>query len=135
VFEFFLNKDLYNSLTYKNTYDEKDRDINAKKTIDAYKNAGYDYATIIGSEFEFHSSRLEKQGKLESINLNDGAIIFDRESFESYAWPDADACDYSVLDRLAGYLPDGMKFIIWGEGGVLENVTKLLGFENMCFEL
>lgn len=30
-------------------------------------------------------------------------------------------------------LPEGMKVIVFGPGGVLENVTELVGFENLCF--
>ncbi|MDD5598567.1 MAG: uroporphyrinogen decarboxylase family protein, partial [Victivallaceae bacterium] len=41
-------------------------------------------------------------------------------------------CDYSIYDRLNSDLPDGMKAIVCGPGGVLENVIALLGYDNMC---
>jgi len=54
-------------------------------------------------------------------NFNDGFVITDRASFEAYPWPNPDAADYSMLDILGKELPDGMKFIGFGPGGVLEN--------------
>jgi len=132
LFEFFLNDGLYDCLTSGRIYDKNDHDLKWKKVIDAYHVLGYDFATIIASDFDFPSGREEKKGGIETITLNEGSIITDRASFERYRWPDADAFDYSRLDRLANYLPDGMKLIVWGPGGVLENVIKLVGFENMC---
>ncbi len=46
-----------------------------------------------------------------------------------------DKCDYSKLEKIRDYLPEGMKLIVMGPGGVLENVTWLIGYENMCYML
>jgi len=43
--------------------------------------------------------------------------------------------DYSRLDKAKEILPDGMKLIVWGPSGVLENVTALVGFESLCMIL
>jgi uroporphyrinogen decarboxylase len=40
-----------------------------------------------------------------------------------------------LLSECAELLPDGMKFIVPGPGGLLENVIYLTGFENLCFML
>jgi uroporphyrinogen decarboxylase len=132
LFEFFLNDGLHDRLTVGIPYDVYDPDLRTKKMIDAYRIASYDYVTIIGSDFGFHSDRHAAKTGEKSLSLNEGAVITNRKSFEAYNWPDPATCNYSVLDRLAGYLPEDMKFIVWGSGGVLENVTTLLGFENMC---
>jgi uroporphyrinogen decarboxylase len=41
----------------------------------------------------------------------------------------------SRLDRLSDHLPDGMKLIVYGPGGVLENVIALVGYDNLCYLL
>lgn len=132
LFEFFMHDALYESLTYAISYDKTDADINWRRMIDAFMIAGYDYATVHGSDFKFHSNRHQGEGQA-SLSMNSGAVIFDRESFEAYSWPDPASFDYSRLDRLSKYLAGGMKFIAYGPGGVLENVIELVGYENLCY--
>jgi uroporphyrinogen decarboxylase len=133
LFEFFMNDSLYSKLMYNRKYDESDPLYGLKKGIDAYTVAGYDYYTLQGSDFGFKSNReYNKPGKA-TISLNQGFVITDRESFDRYEWPDPDACDYSRLEKLGEYLPEGMKLIAFGPGGVLENVVELVGYENLCY--
>jgi uroporphyrinogen decarboxylase len=132
LFEFFMNENIYKSLTCKITYNEADVDSGLMRAIDAFKLAGYDYFTLHGSDFHFHSNRHQEKDE-KSISLNSGAIIFDRKSFEEYKWPDPETFDYSRLERVAKYLPEGMEFIVFGPGGVLENVIELVGYENLCY--
>lgn len=67
--------------------------------------------------------------------MNDGTVIFDRKSFEAYPWPNPDEADYSRLETLSAELPEGMKLIVHSPDGILENVVRLVGFENLCFML
>jgi len=94
----------------------------------AWRNLGYDYQMIRGSGFRFPSGERQKAA---SVSMNEGALITDRESFRAYQWPDPDAFDYSGLARARP--PDGMKYIVWGPGGVLENVVSLVGYERLCY--
>jgi uroporphyrinogen decarboxylase len=130
LFEFFLNDGLYRKLAGI----EPDKSYTGldvwKTTIKAYSNAGYDYTTIMSSDFGFSTNR---HNALKTISLNEGAVIHDRESFKQYQWPDPDSFDYSRLDTLARELPEGMKFIVWGPGGVLENVIALTGYDTLCY--
>jgi uroporphyrinogen decarboxylase len=64
------------------------------------------------------------------VSLNEGALITDRAGFEAYAWPDPDTADYDQLD--AAEPPEGMKYIVWGPGGVLENMIGIVGFDRLC---
>jgi uroporphyrinogen decarboxylase len=140
LFEFFMNGNLYENLTYKIEYDdndvnnENDEDNNQfnKLVVDAFRIAGYDYATMHGSDFRFITNRHKEEGK-SSISLNEGCVISDRESFEKYDWPDPDKHDYSLLEKMGDYLPDGMKIIVYGPNGVLETVFDLVGYENLCY--
>jgi uroporphyrinogen decarboxylase len=135
LFEFFLNGPFYEKLTGK-TLGVEGRDwiwgeVNPV-IIEAFKVAGYDYATAMGSEMKFETTAIEKKA---TISLNAGSIIRDRESFESYNWPDPDAFDYSGLEKAVNLLPAGMKLIVYGPCGVLENVISLVGFERLCMLL
>lgn len=97
--------------------------------------SGYDFAAVppwFSGMMQFPSGE-RQQGA--SVSQNEGGVISDRASFEAYPWPDPDRLDYGIVERLACELPDGMKLIGMGWGGVLENVTDLLGFENLCFML
>lgn len=132
LFEFFLNDELYNKLTYHIKYDVYDELTPLKRTIDAFRIAGYDYITMHGADFNFKTNRHQENGKA-SVSMNEGGVISDRKTFESYEWPNPDNCDYSRLEKLGSYLPKGMKIIAYGPGGVLENVTSLVGYENMCY--
>ncbi len=131
LFEFFLNQALYEKLADESMpaisqgEAEKNRFL-----INAFRAAGYDYATIHPPQdiyFEVNAGESR-----DTISLNDYNNISDRESFDNYQWPDPDKCDYSIYDRLSADLPRGMKAIVCGPGGVLENVIMLVGYDNMC---
>ncbi|MBA7705022.1 hypothetical protein ES703_113846 [subsurface metagenome] len=62
-------------------------------------------------------------------------VIETREDFEKYPWPSPRDVDYSFIENLSKILPDGMMVIGSTNGGVLENVTWLMGYENLCYVL
>ncbi len=101
-------------------------------TVNGMKNAGYDYATCYASQLGFRHAR---QDKKETKSLNSESLIYDRESFEKYEWPDMETQDYSRLEKIKPYLPDGMKLMVMGPGGVLENVISIVGYDNLCIML
>jgi len=126
LFEFFLNEPLHVRLAGAGVPgDDPDR-----VKIQAFRNAGYDYVTAMVPGFGFPK---EAVARAQTISLNDGAVITDRAAFEAYPWVDPDAADYASLDRLAALLPEGMRLIVHGPGGVLENVIALTGYETLCF--
>jgi uroporphyrinogen decarboxylase len=128
LFEFFLNGPLYERLAGEApSYPEDMRGHIA--TIHGFRNAGYDYATLLIPGFGFPAG---ERCQRASVSMNEGAVIRDRSSFDAYAWQDPLGADYGLLDRLAPVLPEGMKFIVSGPGGVLENVVSLVGYETLC---
>lgn len=133
LFEFFLNDELNAKLSGDKAISKNEKYHIIKNKINAFANVGYDYVTINGSDFKFPSK--EHRDKKASISINEGMSITDRESFNAYRWPDPDAFDYSRLTELEEDLPDGMKFIVCGPGGVLEIVTHLVGYDNLCYML
>lgn len=134
LFEFILNGDLVEAFTKHKTYEGTEEEISCKKLADTYYFCGYDYACMHGSYFSFKSATKHEAGK-STISLNQGFVITDRESFENYEWANPEDFDYSRIEMLSNYLPEGMKLIIYGPGGILENVIRLVGYENLCYML
>jgi len=130
LFEFFLNQPLYEKLAGESMNTTQEPLERIRVMIKAFKNAGYDYATILGSDFSFPH---EEAKTIKTRSLNDGNVIKNRNDFEDYKWPDPDSFDYSRLEKLKSDLPDGMKLIVYGPGGVLENVIQLVGYDSLCY--
>jgi len=103
-----------------------------QRQVTAFANAGYDYVIFGDWDFGFPIGEVHQQA---SLSLNEGFVITDRDSFHAYPWTDPDDYDYSPLRDIAAELPAGMKVISTGPYGVLENVIRLLGYENLCLLL
>ena len=133
LFEFFLNEPIYRILAGAEAEAWVDQRPNGWDAllIRAFRNAGYDYATI-HAPFGFPKGEVES---LQTRSLNDGALITDRPSFDAYPWPDADEADSGKFDALAPNIPGGMKLIVPGPGGVLENAIQLTGYDRLCLLL
>jgi len=95
-------------------------------------NGGYDYVSVHASSFAFPIAHRDHKN---TLSLNDGFVITDEKSFEAYAWPNPENFDYSGLDKMGAYMPDGMKLMILGPCGVLENAIAMVGYENLCYML
>ncbi len=133
LFELFLNDELYSLLAGEEIASMSDDAAHYRTVITAFKNAGYDYATLDGT-LDFWFLTPEKEGK-ESHSANSGVVITDRASFEAYPWPNPITADYSPLELASTVLPDGMKIITKGPGGIEENAIDLVGYDNLCYML
>jgi uroporphyrinogen decarboxylase len=127
-----MNGPLYDRLTAANPVDPAAPLAGWRKHVRAFLAAGYDYSTVMGSDLAFPAGKRPSE---RTVSLNEGAVITDRATFQSYPWPDPDGCDSSLLDLLADELPKGAKLIVWGPGGILENVIRLVGYERLCLLL
>ena len=133
LFELFMNRPLYERLAGRKLPETEVPPLeNLKLVIDAYAAAGFDYATTHASDFCFESKRYKEK---DTISLNEGFVIGDEASFEAYKWPDPEQFDFSRLEKIRPFLPDGMKLMVMGPGGVLENVITLVGYDNLCLML
>jgi len=130
LFEFFLNGPLYKKLSGPAFTVDPAPVAQMRLLLAAFRAAGYDYATVGGSNLHFPSGERHHSG---TVSMNEGAVITDRASFNAYPWPDPDTLDYSALDAIRPHLPKGMKLIVCGPGGVLENVMSLVGYEATCY--
>lgn len=131
LFEFFLNEKLYAKLAGDEIVNRTDKLAQIRILIHAFKNAGYDYATVKGSD-DFYYTRGETHSE-KTISLNEGGVITDRKSFEKYPWPNPEKCDYSHLVDIIPEIPKGMKLLMCENGGILENVISIVGYENLCY--
>jgi uroporphyrinogen decarboxylase len=130
LFEFFMNWRIYNELTGIDfTEISKDHKRYNDGIILAFRNAGYDYATIPAT-FTFP---LKAHAASKSFSQNETVMIWDRKSFDEYPWPDISEIDFTYMDDVGESLSPGMKAVPFGPGGVLENTTMILGYENMCY--
>ena len=132
LFEFFLNDPLEAELAGRTPDKSDDLDYFRCKT-EAFRAAGYDYVTVHASDFRFHRNAL--RDRKASISANDGAIITNRAEYDAYVWDDPEDFYTGRIEKLAPYLPDGMKMMVPGPNGVLENVIDLIGFDNLCYML
>lgn len=129
MFEFFLNGPLHSRLTGIKDLGEWGSAKWCASTAKAYAAAGYDYVTLHASNYGFKSGQHERA---KSISQNEGGVIQDRESFNRYEWNEPEDADYSRMDSSGEYLPEGMKIVVFGPGGVLENCISLCGYENLA---
>lgn len=128
LFEFFLNQPLYERLVGEPAPSGANDLPRLRWLIRAFTAAGYDYTTFHGSNIGFPRGDEELGGFRQA----GATCIDDGESFEAYPWPDPDAFDYSPLAQIEPELPEGMKLVVCGPGGVLENAITLVGFENIA---
>jgi uroporphyrinogen decarboxylase len=129
LFEFFLNDRLHQALSGIPTDTcESQLDWDLQKMA-AFRAAGYDYYDILLPGFSFPTGPIHHE---RTISQNEGAVITDRESFAAYIWLDPSQADWKLLDQVAVRLPAGMKLIVYGPGGVLENAINLAGYEALC---
>ena len=130
LFEFYLDNEISEKLTGQKAKSAWDCSWNYEMIIPAMKKAGYDYATMHASDFGFPVVR--QQGR--TISMSHG-VITDEASFMAYPFLDPDACEKGRLAEVEKVWPTGMKVIVFGPSGVLENVISLVGYENLCFML
>jgi len=132
LLEFFLNNPLYSFLSNTPIPENIERYDYIKALCKAFRNAGYDYATIhvIGFGFPAKTRHHEK-----TVSLNEGFVITSWEEFEKYEWQDPKEEHYDFLNKLEKEIPAGMKLIIPCPGGVLENLITLTGYDNICYLL
>ena len=129
LFEFFLNPRLLQKLSGMEISPEMSWIEMQKVRLAAFQRAGYDYLTVKVPGFAF---TVGEQEHAASISQNDGAMIFDRESMDAYPWQEPEDAGYDLVEEFSSFVPENMKMVIWGPGGVLENAISLVGYEKLC---
>jgi len=94
---------------------------------------GYEFVPLPSRLFGLMEFPRGERHQEASISQNEGGVIKNAEDFEACPWPDATAGDYDQIIEWSRLLPDGARFLLMCPGGVLENLTDLVGFEDLCF--
>jgi uroporphyrinogen decarboxylase len=133
LFEIFMNMPLYERLAGREMPQKGDSGFEQLKIMtEAYLAAGYDYVSAWAADFGFP---IKERDSKKTLSLNKGFVITDEESFKAYKWPDPYALDYSRLEKIRPFLPEDVKLMCMSPGGVLENVIRLTGYDNLCLML
>ena len=122
---------------------EEDPHRQLKFEIELQRFLGYDYvsAGIGGLAFPRHllpaDDTTEQEGQRRDqrswTDEHTGPIKGWKE-FEEYPWPDPGKCDTTTLEWLSENLPEDM-CISSGCHSVFEQVTWLMGYENLCYQI
>ena len=129
-FEFFMNDDFYNLISQGKVFPDQDGLASWRQRLYVYWQLGYDYLSIMASDFTFPVPQLPH---LASKSQNAPGPITDRSSFLAYKWLDPADFSQMRLDTIGDEMPEGMRLIVWGPGGLLENIVSLVGYETLCF--
>ncbi len=132
LFEFIIDPDLCRKYATKHAGAEEGSFEFHLMLASGFKNLGYDYAPVYPWFTDFLNFPKTDFHSKASRSQNEGGLITDRGSYEKYPWPDAENADYSLLDKIGSHVDDGQKLLACSNGGVLENATDLIGFENLC---
>lgn len=98
----------------------------------AFANLGYDYFSVWPSGFGFPTRERDSR---QTVSLNSDAAIWDRKSFDEYPWPEPEDFPMGHLAEALPLIPQGMRAVMIGPGGVLENIIGITGYDNLCVML
>ena len=133
LFEYFTNAHLISLVNGRPFPGNEQPEAQIREIIRFFHSTGFDHATIPARYFTDFGFQTGTVTRKSTVSLNEPALITDRQSFDTYPWPDPGRINTRLLDNLAGEVPEGMKLIVAGPGGLLENVINLVGFERLCF--
>jgi len=109
-------------------------------TVEFYWELGFDYVTLESSGFQYElrwrlteDTASVSKGKRNFVDNNHG-VIQNREDFDAYPWPEISRECAREFVETQTCMPDGMK-LIYMVGGVLENVTQLMGLIPFSYAL
>jgi uroporphyrinogen decarboxylase len=100
--------------------------------------AGYDYVISTVSVPILRPRRHLKEnpsqgGKIRVWREEHAGLIACRQDLKSYSWPSLDQINMAPVEFMATLLPANMKLIVFYPG-IFEDLTTLMGFENMAIK-
>ena len=123
--------------------DVSDPHRNQRFEIELQRFLGYDYVSSGVGGIGFPRQLLPAADTTEQAGQRRGQRSWTDEhtgpikgwaEFEAYPWPDPARIDTSALEWLSANLPDDM-CLTAGCHSVFEQVTWLMGYENLCYQL
>lgn len=129
LMELFMNGTVYSKFCDPVYLERKDDLAGMVQMASAFANLGYDYFSTWPSGFGYPQKGREH---LKTTTLNHESSIWDRKSFNEYKWLEPEDFNMDHLDRALPLIPEGMKAVMVGPGGVLENIIGIMGFDTLC---
>ncbi|MGI6543697.1 MAG: uroporphyrinogen decarboxylase family protein [Limnochordia bacterium] len=133
-YELFADREIMEAVLGHPLRDERDH-------IAYQLKIGYDYVRTFLPGCAFPTTGLLKAA--DTAQLSRGQRVFhpgdmgcikNWADFENYAWPKPENFDFSAIERMTRYLPDGMKITLL-LGHVLEDAMNLMGYEGLAIAL
>jgi uroporphyrinogen decarboxylase len=109
--------------------------------IEFWYRMGYDYVRVEVSlplPAISHVTRDTAEGWQDHNRAWQGlepGVIQTWEDFEKYDWPRVTDNAFYIHNYICDHLPDGLGFITCHAGGVYEHVSRLMGYEGLCYAL
>jgi uroporphyrinogen decarboxylase len=132
LMELFMNHTIYTKFCDPKYLDGKEDISNMLVMASSFANLGYDYFTTWPSGFGFTQKGREH---LQTTTLNHEAAIYDKKSFDDYKWNEPEDYSMAHLAKAEPHIPEGMKAVMVGPGGVLENIIGIMGYDNLCMQI
>jgi uroporphyrinogen decarboxylase len=130
LFEFILGNDMLKYFS-GDDYNVENAEQETLTKIKAFMKAGYDHVPLLVKGMKFPRNTHDGDTK-ETISLNIGSAIKDRDSFDSYQWPTLSQCDFSLIERTGKHLDPNVRFMTYSYDGILENAIGVVGYEALC---
>ncbi len=100
--------------------------------VQLFAACGYDFAVVPPAWPPLIHFNLGEHAEMESYSANEGGVVRDWDELEQLTWPEVDPSAYEIIEEVARELPAGMKLVVPSNCGVLENLIKVVGFEDLC---
>ena len=132
LMELFMNNTVYTKFCDPQYLGGKEDISTMVMMASAFANLGYDYFTVWPSGFGFPQKAREHK---QTTTLNHDAAISDKKSFGEYKWPEPEDFSLAHLEKAVPHVPEGIKAVMVGPGGVLENIIGIMGYDNLCEQI
>ncbi|HWQ45955.1 MAG TPA: uroporphyrinogen decarboxylase family protein [Longilinea sp.] len=104
-----------------------------------WQRMGYDYVRLeVGTGLRFNSLYAQDEtttSQTRGWTDEHGGMIRTWQEFENYSWPEPSQFDLWPLEYVANHLPEGMGLIAAHAGGLFENLSWLMSYEQLCLAL
>ncbi|MCL2158246.1 MAG: hypothetical protein FWH48_02440, partial [Oscillospiraceae bacterium] len=132
LMELFMNNTVYTKYCDPKYLNGKEDISTMVMMASAFANLGYDYFTTWPSGFGFPQKPRDHK---QTTTLNHEAAIYDKKSFDEYEWREPEDFSLEHLKKVEPYVPEGIKAVMVGPGGVLENIIGIMGYDNLCRQI
>ena len=121
-------------------FQREQQEIAVRQTIRFWYETGYDHVGL-GVRLDLPRKRVLAADTADLARSQrawqdeSSGVINSWQEFEAFPWPRPETIDFYPLEYASRRLPEGMKLIVLGPGGQLENIMWLMGYMPMSYAL